>query len=100
MRSYGFTLIFVLSRVPDAFIAHYSDQFLGDMLWSLVVVALILTLIVVVISGMFYSARSLAAFGRFFIVVFALAVVILVFTLVVIILVFALVVVILWRKWK
>ena len=41
MRSYGFTLIFVLSRVPDAFIAHYSDQFLGDMLWSLVVVALI-----------------------------------------------------------
>jgi len=41
MRSYGFTLIFVLSRVPDAFIAHYSDQFLSDMLWSLVVVALI-----------------------------------------------------------
>jgi uncharacterized membrane protein len=41
MRSYGFTLIFVLSRVPDAFIAHYSDQFLADMLWSLVVVALI-----------------------------------------------------------
>lgn len=41
MRSYGFTLIFVLSRVPDAFIASYSDQFLGDMLWSLVVVAAI-----------------------------------------------------------
>ena len=35
MRSYGFTVIFVLSRVPDAFIAHYSDQFLADMLWSL-----------------------------------------------------------------
>src|SRR5207237_9549853 len=41
MRSYGFTLVFVLSRVPDAFISNYSDQFLSDMLWSLVVVALI-----------------------------------------------------------
>ena len=39
MRSYAFTLIFLLSRVPDAFIPPYSDQFLGDMLWSLVVVA-------------------------------------------------------------
>jgi len=41
MRSYGFTLIFILSRVPDAFIKSYSDQFLSDMLWSLVIVALI-----------------------------------------------------------
>ena len=41
MRSYAFTLIFVLSRVPDAFISSYSDQLLSDMLWSLVVVALI-----------------------------------------------------------
>jgi uncharacterized membrane protein len=41
MRSYGFTLIFVLSRVPDAFIAQYSDQFLSDMLWGLVIAALI-----------------------------------------------------------
>jgi len=41
MRSYGFTLIFVLSRVPDAFISSYSDQLLADVLWSLVVVALI-----------------------------------------------------------
>ena len=41
MRSYGFTLIFVLSRVPDAFIKSYSDQFLADMLWSLVILALI-----------------------------------------------------------
>jgi uncharacterized membrane protein len=41
MRSYGLTLIFILSRVPDAFIKSYSDQFLSDMLWSLVVVALI-----------------------------------------------------------
>ena len=41
MRSYAFTLVFVLSRVPDAFISSYSDQFLSDMLWSLVVVAVI-----------------------------------------------------------
>jgi uncharacterized membrane protein len=41
MRSYGFTLVFILSRVPDAFISHYSDQFLSDMLWSLVIAALI-----------------------------------------------------------
>jgi uncharacterized membrane protein len=41
MRSYAFTLIFVLSRVPDAFIAHYSDQLLSDMLWSLTIVAVI-----------------------------------------------------------
>lgn len=41
MRSYAFTLIFLLSRVPDALIPSYSDQFLGDMLWSLVVVAAI-----------------------------------------------------------
>lgn len=41
MRSYAFTLIFVLSRVPDRFISSYSDQLLSDVLWSLVVVALI-----------------------------------------------------------
>jgi len=41
IRSYGFTLVFVLSRVPDIFVNHYSDQFLSDMLWSLVVCALI-----------------------------------------------------------
>lgn len=41
MRSYAFTLIFVVSRVPDAFISSYSDQFLSDMLWSLVVAGLI-----------------------------------------------------------
>ena len=41
MRSYGFTLIFVLARVPDAFMNTEDPQFLSDMLWSLVVVALI-----------------------------------------------------------
>ncbi len=41
MRSYGFTLIFVLARVPDAFMNTENPQFLSDMLWSLVIVALI-----------------------------------------------------------
>jgi uncharacterized membrane protein len=42
MRSYGLTLIFILARVPDAFMDTEADpQFLSDMLWSLVIVALI-----------------------------------------------------------
>lgn len=41
MRSYAFTLIFITSRVPDAFVKSYSDQFLGDMLWGLVAIGLI-----------------------------------------------------------
>ena len=41
MRSYGFCLVFVLSRVPDAF-THMSHQVLADVLWTLVVAALIL----------------------------------------------------------
>ena len=32
IRSYAFTLVFVLSRVPDIFVDHYSDRFLSDML--------------------------------------------------------------------
>jgi hypothetical protein len=40
MRSYGFCLIFVLSRVPDAFI-DWNDQLRADVLWSLVVAALV-----------------------------------------------------------
>jgi len=41
MRSYAFTLIFITSRVPDAVVKSYSDQFLSDMLWGLVAIALI-----------------------------------------------------------
>ena len=43
MRSYGFCLVFVLSRVPDAFPKefHWTDQVLADALWGLVVTALI-----------------------------------------------------------
>lgn len=40
MRSYGFCCIFVLARVPDAF-TRLSEQQLADVLWSLVVAALI-----------------------------------------------------------
>jgi hypothetical protein len=40
MRSYAFTLIFILSRVPDIAVKSYSDQGLGDMLWGLIVAAL------------------------------------------------------------
>jgi hypothetical protein len=40
MRSYGFTLIFILARVPDIF-WKVGDQFLADLLWSLVAAALI-----------------------------------------------------------
>src|SRR5438270_2938046 len=39
MRSYAFTLIFIVSRVPDYFMPTESDQFLSDLLWSQVVVA-------------------------------------------------------------
>jgi uncharacterized membrane protein len=41
MRSYAFTLIFITSRVPDAFVSSYSDQALSDMLWGLVVVGVL-----------------------------------------------------------
>ena len=41
MRSYAFTLIFISSRVPDAFISSYSDQGLSDLLWGLVAIGVI-----------------------------------------------------------
>ena len=41
MRSYAFTLIFITSRVPDAFVSSYSDQVLSDMLWGLVAIGLV-----------------------------------------------------------
>jgi hypothetical protein len=42
MRSYGFCLVFVLSRVPDAIPGyHMSEQTLSDMLWGMVIAALI-----------------------------------------------------------
>lgn len=43
MRSYGFCLVFILSRVPDGFPAfHETPQILSDMLWGMVIGALII----------------------------------------------------------
>jgi len=42
MKSYAFCLVFVLSRVPDAFAGfHWTSQVLADVLWGLVFAALI-----------------------------------------------------------
>ena len=42
MRSYGFCLVFVLSRVPDAVPGfHWTDQMLADVLWGLIILALV-----------------------------------------------------------
>lgn len=41
IRSYAFTLVFVLSRVPDAFKTSTSDLFEANMLWTSVLVGLI-----------------------------------------------------------
>jgi hypothetical protein len=42
MRSYGFCLVFVLSRVPDAIPGfHWNDQLLANVLWGLVIAALV-----------------------------------------------------------
>lgn len=42
MKSYAFCLVFVLSRVPDAIPGfHWASQLISDVLWGLVVAALI-----------------------------------------------------------
>jgi uncharacterized membrane protein len=63
MRSYAFTLIFVLSRVPDAFISHYTDQGIADMLWALVIAAAISPEVIQTAQTLFKvrSARAKAA---------------------------------------
>jgi uncharacterized membrane protein len=60
MRSYAFTLVFIFSRVPDAFLAHYSDQFLGDMLWSLTAIALVAPDIILTIQDLTRIRRARA----------------------------------------
>jgi uncharacterized membrane protein len=63
MRSYAFTLIFVTSRVPDAFVKSYSDQILSDMLWGLVAIGLIAPEIILTTQTLWriHSAKSRAA---------------------------------------
>jgi len=59
MRSFAFTLVFILSRVPDAFM-KYSDQFLADMLWSLVATALIAPDIILTVQDITRIRRARA----------------------------------------
>jgi uncharacterized membrane protein len=63
MRSYAFTLIFVISRVPDAFVSSYTDQTLSDILWGLVAVALIAPEIILTTQALWRirSAKARAA---------------------------------------
>lgn len=62
IRSYGFTLVFVLSRVPDLVFSHYSDQFLSDMLWALLLCALAAPEVIGTVSAIArVSARKRAA---------------------------------------
>jgi hypothetical protein len=42
MRSYGFCLVFIMSRVPDGWPGfHWTGQLLADSLWSMIVAALV-----------------------------------------------------------
>ena len=66
MRRYGLTLIFVLARVPDAFMDTEADpQFLSDMLWSLVIAALIAPELILTTQTLWRirSAKARAARG-------------------------------------
>jgi hypothetical protein len=50
MRSYGFCLVFLLSRVPDAWPGfHWNDQALSDTLWGLVVAALVVPDLILIV---------------------------------------------------
>lgn len=62
IRSYGFTLVFVVSRIPDAFIS-YTDQGIADFLWSLIVAALIAPDVITTAQTLFRirSAKARAA---------------------------------------
>jgi hypothetical protein len=61
MRSYGFTLVFVTSRVPDAFLKSYSDQFLADMLWGLVALALFAPDVILTVRELARASARLAS---------------------------------------
>lgn len=41
MRSYGFCLVFMVSRLPDVYVTHWSDAILSATLWYLAMAALI-----------------------------------------------------------
>jgi len=63
MRSYAFTLVFITSRVPDAFVANYTDQMISDILWSLTAVALIAPEVIITVQNL-WKIRSAKARAR------------------------------------
>ena len=64
MRSYAFTLIFVMSRVPDVFVSSYTDQALSDILWGLVAIALIAPEIILTTQTLWRIRSAKARAGR------------------------------------
>ena len=64
MRSYGLTVIFILARVPDAFMNTEDPQFLSDMLWSLVIAALIAPDIIQTAQNLWRIRGAKARAGR------------------------------------
>ena len=64
MRSYAFTLIFVMSRVPDVFVSSYTDQALSDILWGLVATALIAPEIILTTQTLWRIRSAKARAGR------------------------------------
>lgn len=63
MRSYAFTLIFITSRVPDAFVASYSAQVLSDMLWGLVAIGLIAPEVILTVQALWRTRMARARAG-------------------------------------
>lgn len=61
MRSYGFALVFVSSRVPDAFPGfHWTDALLANSLWWLVVAALVVPDLILAVRGAMRRSGSAA----------------------------------------
>lgn len=61
MKSYGFCLVFILSRVPDAFPSfHWTDQVLADVLWALAFAALIGPDIILTVRDLWRKRRRTA----------------------------------------
>ena len=62
MRSYGFCLVFILSRVPDAIPGfHWDDQTLANVLWTLVVAALIVPDVILAVRDQARRSATRAA---------------------------------------
>lgn len=65
MKSYGFCLVFVLSRVPDAFPAFkWTDQVLSDVLWGLVFAALFVPEVILTVRELWRKRRPKSTAAR------------------------------------